>query len=258
MSIVYSDENYLLNEIPISKELKSFFFFFKPKVIFDVGSCDGLDSIKYSRLFPKSVVHSFEPLVNNVRLINNNLMRYQCSNVKVVQIALSEREGEANFYVSSGRPHEFGNEINWNFGNKSSSLLQPHLTKQVLPWLEFNSSIKVNTNTLYNYLSLNKISKVDFLHMDVQGAELMVLTGASTRINDIKMIWLEVENMELYKNQPLKSDVESFLNQNGFHKIKDTVNAVSGDQLWVNYYYFPRKKVTHYLYRFFIFLKKQF
>jgi hypothetical protein len=85
--------------------------------------------------------------------------------------------------------------------------------------------------------------------MDVQGAELMGLDGASSRISDIKMIWLEVENIELYKNEPLKSDTEFFLIQKGFNKIKDTVYNFSWDQLLGNYDYFLHKKASRFIYR---------
>lgn len=70
--------------------------------------------------------------------------------------------------------------------------------------------------------------------MDVQGAELMVLKGAENFIKNINMIWLEVEAVELYKAQPLKNDVEQFMLDNNFTKIKDTVYNEAGDQFWVN------------------------
>ena len=51
------------------------------------------------------------------------------------------------------------------------------------------------------------------------------------------MIWLEVEAVPYYKNQPLKQDVEQFMEANGFYKVRDTVGAVDGDQLYVNLAY---------------------
>jgi FkbM family methyltransferase len=245
---MYSDEEYLNSPLEIEKELTSFFSLNSVKVVFDIGACDGLDSIKYGRLFPNSKVYSYEPLGNNVSLINENIAKYKSSNIIPIQIALSDRKGEAEFYVSSGRPDHIAEDIDWDFGNKSSSLLEPNKTIEVHPWLKFKKKVTVNTDTLENFMFENSISLIDFIHMDVQGAELMVLKGAGQSISKIKMIWLEVENVELYKNQPLASDVESFLKQNGFIKIKDTVNKIAGDQLWVNYSYFLKKKITRNLY----------
>jgi FkbM family methyltransferase len=246
---MYSDEHYLNTPLEIKNELLSFFKFYNSILILDIGSCDGLDAVKYSQLFPNSKIYAFEPIINNQELIKQNLKKYSVTNIKIVDKALSNEEGEAIFYVSSGRPEDVSNELDWDFGNKSSSLLQPSKTKEVLPWLEFKDEIKVQTTTLYKFILSYGLSLIDFIHMDVQGAELLVLEGAGPFINSIKMIWLEVENIELYKNQPLKQDVEKYLYSKGFVKIKDTVNHIAGDQLWVNYKYFPRKYVTRNLYK---------
>lgn len=247
---MYNDLNYLNSPLEIHKELNSYFDLNKVKLILDIGACDGLDSIKYARLFSRSIVYSFEPLLNNFELIKKNLNNYNVRNVMPIQLALSNEKGIATFYVSSGRPEEINEDIDWDFGNKSSSLLEPNKTKEIHPWLKFQESITVQTETLENFLIEKNNKIVDFVHMDVQGAELMVLQGAGKFISKIKMIWLEVENIELYKNQPLASDVEHFLLMNGFSKIKDTVDAVAGDQLWVNYSYFPLKKIKSKMYNF--------
>jgi FkbM family methyltransferase len=247
---MFSDEDYISTPLEIEKELTDFFSLKKPKVIFDIGSCDGLDSIKYAQKFQNALIYSFEPILKNIDLINTNILKYDIKNIIIECFAFSNKKGNAIFHLSSGKPEEFSNS-NWDFGNKSSSLLEPNLTMEVLPWLEFNESIEVETNTIDNYCTNKDIKNIDFIHMDVQGAELMVLEGAKSKINKIKMIWLEVEKIELYKNQPLKNDVENFLMKNGFTKIKDTVNHISGDQLWVNYSFFPRKLFTHILYLFF-------
>lgn len=246
---MYSDEQYLNTPLEIKKELLSFFKFSSPKLILDIGSCDGLDSIKYSYLFPYSTIYAFEPIFKNQELIKKNIEKYKVSNIKIVAKALSNEEGFATFYLSSGRPEDIDDELDWDFGNKSSSLLEPAKTKEVLPWLEFKEKIQVKTTTLSHFISSNVLEEIDFIHMDVQGAELLVLEGAGNFIHKIKMIWLEVENMELYKNQPLKTDVEEYLTNKGFVKIKDTVNHIAGDQLWVNYAFFPRKKLTRTIYK---------
>lgn len=70
----------------------------------------------------------------------------------------------------------------------------------------------VSTIKLPNILTGEKIEWIDFVHLDIQVAELLVLEGAGNDINKIKMVWMEVENIPLYKNQPLKNEVEHFIN----------------------------------------------
>jgi len=54
-----------------------------------------------------------------------------------------------------------------------------------------------------------ELGEVDFLKMDVQGAELDVIRGARKTLQSVTVIQTEVEYIPLYKNQPLFSDVDS-------------------------------------------------
>jgi hypothetical protein len=101
-------------------------------------------------------------------------------------------------------------------------------------WLSFKEKETVKTNTLSNFCEKNQIDQIHFAHIDVQGAELMVLEGASNFIDRINMIWLEAELVELYKSQPLKDSVVNFLKSKGFVVIKDTCAGLSGDILCIN------------------------
>ncbi|MBD2107735.1 FkbM family methyltransferase [Nodosilinea sp. FACHB-13] len=204
----------------------------KPLVIFDIGSCEGEDSIKYSKVFPSARIFAVEALPSNLSLLKENLNKYSVKNVEILPFALSDEAGICNFHVSSGQLED--KKEDWDYGNKSSSLLAPTENLDIFPWLKFSNIISVETNTLYNVCIEKDISSIDFVHMDVQGAELKILKGAGKFIKKIKLIWLEVEALELYKDQPLKKEIEEFMRENAFIKVKDTVGDVSGDQLYIN------------------------
>jgi FkbM family methyltransferase len=61
----------------------------------------------------------------------------------------------------------------------------------------------------------------DFLKLDVQGGELLVLMGAEARLKNVLVIHTEVEFVPLYKDQPLFADIDGFLRARGFafHKM---------------------------------------
>jgi FkbM family methyltransferase len=61
-----------------------------------------------------------------------------------------------------------------------------------------------------------EIDDVDFLKIDVQGAELSVLQNAMRAMSSALVVQIEVEFVELYKGQPLFADVDSFLRAQGF------------------------------------------
>ncbi|MEP6677559.1 MAG: FkbM family methyltransferase, partial [Ferruginibacter sp.] len=204
----------------------------------------GEDSIKYARLFPNATIYTFEPLPGNIKLIKNNFLKYGIKNATYYNKALSSENGTAEFYVSSGKPAD-AIESDWDYGNKSSSLLPPASHLKMADFIHFNNKIEVETITLKSFCEQNKIHQVDFIHMDVQGAELMVLQGAQDFISSIKAIWLEVSKTDLYKNQPLVGDVKEFMQANNFVLIKDALYGIQGDQLYISRKGFTTNRILY-------------
>jgi len=56
----------------------------------------------------------------------------------------------------------------------------------------------------------------DFLKIDVQGGELLVLEGAAARLSEVLVVHTEVEFIPLYKDQPLFGDIDATLRRHGF------------------------------------------
>lgn len=214
--------------------------------LFDVGGCEGLSSVRYLEQFPNAQSYIFEPVPKNLKAIEKNKKKYGLTNLTIIDLALSSKKGQASFYVSSGSPEgqKGPKDASQDFGNKSSSLLEPHLTKEIFPWLEFKENITVQTETLDNFCKSADIQHIDFLHMDVQGAELSVLEGSRHLLSNIKSIWLEVERIPLYKNQALKSDIEKFLRSRGFYCTLNKLHYESGDQFWIRKPYFDQLSVA--------------
>lgn len=249
---IYNRDNYILADSPLKKDLLKLFGKNDRLTILDIGGCEGEESIRYSRIFPLSSIYIFEPLPENQKHIAENIIKYKAENIELIPMAVSDEEGISQFYVSSGHPENLPKDLDWDFGNKSSSLLPPQINPH--KWLNFNDIINVITITLNSFLANNKINIVDFVHMDVQGAELKVLMGAKHAIKNIKAIWLEVADIELYKNQPLRKDIENFMNSNGFYLVKSEIEGEVGDQFYLNTKYY--KTISLFNKRFQLYLKK--
>jgi FkbM family methyltransferase len=232
---------YINQALPLEPELKNLFDTKDTLTIFEVGACEGEDSIRYSRLFPNSRIFVFEPLPANIQLIRQNIEKYGVKNVFYYNKAVSSKVGAAEFYVSEGRPDNVASS-DWDFGNKSSSLLLPdkHLDKK--KFIKFNQKIEVETTTLKHFCEINNISHIDFLHIDVQGAELMVLEGAQSMLSALKAIWLEVSALHLYKDQPLAHDIKKFMTANKFVLVKDTLLHTQGDHLYLSEAFYRQRK----------------
>lgn len=227
-------DHYLAHKTPIERELKRLFRTSKKLTLFDIGACEGEESIRYARLFPQAKIFTFEPLPGNQELVKQNFERYGTKTAELVPVALSDSNGTAEFHVSSGRPPESSDNEEWNYGNKSSSLLPPAKSDPMFGWLEFKEKIPVVTQTLDSFLQERKISRVDFIHMDVQGAEHLVLKGAAQNLSHTTAVWLEVTEQELYAGQKLKTETESLMHAAGFTLALDLPREIEGDQLYIN------------------------
>jgi FkbM family methyltransferase len=195
-----------------------------PITIADIGACDGLSTVIYSRIFPFAKFYCFEPIHENYREMEENLKHYGVNNVIAFQYALAEANGEDTFY----RSHGSAGAKDHDQGNKSSSLLKPKEHLKTHPWCKFKED-----KVLVRSLDFLQLPKIDFMHIDVQGAELRVLVGAERALTTTRAIWLEVSNVEMYDGQPLKRDISLYLDRNGFSLVKDECgHKKQGDMLW--------------------------
>lgn len=83
------------------------------------------------------------------------------------------------------------------------------------------STSTIDTFSLDYFAAQNNIESVDFIKIDIQGAELDVFEGAVTMLKDVVSIVSEVEFIPHYLDQPLFGDVCAFLAKNRimFHKF---------------------------------------
>jgi FkbM family methyltransferase len=78
-------------------------------------------------------------------------------------------------------------------------------------------SFEIDTITLDQFCQEEDINEIDYLQIDVQGADLDVLRGATNILNrSVLGIQIEVEFSHLYIGQPLFADVDSFLRKSDF------------------------------------------
>jgi FkbM family methyltransferase len=228
---------YLANPSEAQLELGQLFRTDERLVIFDIGACEGEDTIRYARHFPKARLFAFEALPANQQIVRTNFAHYAVPNAELVPLALADRAGQQVFHVSSGRPPELFAGGNWSYGNKSSSLLPPLSAAPMHGWIEFKEQITVPTGTLDDFCAQRGIDHVDFIQMDVQGAERLVLAGATAMLPHITAIWMEVSIREHYRGQALAGDITRVMREHGFKLAHTTYLGDAtgeGDHLYLN------------------------
>lgn len=100
----------------------------------------------------------------------------------------------------------------------NEKLLQCYFNMEVAMLDEVTS---IDTMSLDAFLQRHEIGGVDFIKIDIQGAELDVFMGGEQALRDIVMIVSEVEFIPHYVGQPLYGDVARYLESRGFmlHKF---------------------------------------
>jgi FkbM family methyltransferase len=204
--------------------------------IFDIGAYEGQDTEKYAKMFPQAHFWAFEPLLSNFNKLQEVLLRHPEVKAKAFCLALSDHVGESSFHTSSTVAATKGDvDEKMRPGRASSSLLPPRDEKPAdLRWLDFSEVIEVQTDTLDNFCAKQGITQIDFIHMDVQGAELKVLSGAKKMLPRIRAIWMEVAFEATYEGQPLESEATRWMAERGFRKIHQCRYGPEGDALYYN------------------------
>lgn len=105
---------------------------------------------------------------------------------------------------------------------QSSSILEldEHLKEH--PHVFVTHCESVVTTRLDTLLTREKIdmTHVNFLNLDIQGAELLALKGLGSYLTKhIRYIYTEVNIKHLYKNCALLSDLDTFLGDAGFRRV---------------------------------------
>jgi FkbM family methyltransferase len=184
----------------------------KRLVIFDVGANNGDNFIELTRL-PWIEVHAFEPTPELIRIILERSSGR--SNYILNEVAISDFEGQVVFNVAG--------QGDWG----CSSLLE--FSENVSEtWsgredLKVTNKISVNSIKLSTYVKRKNIKRIDLLHIDVQGHDLIALKSLEKFIEIVDMGVVEVpfdDKVKLYKNQHSKLEMLEFLRKSNFHILK--------------------------------------
>ncbi len=130
-------------------------------IIFDIGAHHGLYSLIASQaVHPRGHVYSFEPSPRECRLLERNLRLNLRENVSVHAKALGATRGHASLFLVEGIED----------GCNSLRFSRAPVNTR---------AVEVDVVSLDEFMQEKGISSVDFIKMDVEGAELSVLQGAS-------------------------------------------------------------------------------
>lgn len=118
----------------------------------------------------------------------------------------------------------------------SSSMLNLGKHSTYYPEIVVSKVIEAPTIRLDDYLLRNEIpdGMYNMLSMDIQGAELLALKGLGEKLNQIDVIYTEVNTAELYQGCCLMSDLDTYVAKYGFKRVATNLTPQEwGDAIYV-------------------------
>ena len=152
--------------------------------------------------------------------------------VLVENINKFPRQRALNYFLSDSYEISVPFYVTNNEGS-SSSLLKLN-EKNPFKGLEISDVLRVETFCLNEIVSLKDIANYDHWIIDVQGAEMNVLKGASEYLKFAKTLVVECSTYELYSTQAHFHQIADFLHGFGFIYLYPIPEDSHGDVIFVN------------------------
>lgn len=164
----------------------------KQPFILDCGSNIGLSMLYFKRQFPESRVIAFEPDPATFGLLKKNAAAYGWNHVELQNRAVFSESGPADFHYDPAEP-----------GSVCMSLRGERMP----------ATMNVETVTLSSFMD----GEVDFLKLDVEGAEMAVLgeVARSGKLRQIREMAVEYHH-HMTSGEDRFSELLRLLEENGY------------------------------------------
>jgi len=192
-------------------------------IFWDIGANIGLYSIYNSLKNTNSKTIAFEPSTSNLRVLSRNISINNFEKkIKILPIPLTNKENSflimnEHDFIEGGALNSFGEK--YNFEGK---IFESKMRYQIF-------------GTTINYLLDNKILEVpDYIKIDVDGIEHLILEGGDKYLKNKKIKSLSIEINENFKEQ--YDEVLKIMRENNFkilHK-KNNIKTHENDNKHLN------------------------
>ncbi len=155
-------------------------------IIIDCGANMGLSVLFFAKQNPNATIIAFEPEEPIYEILKKNINNYKLENVTVHKKAVWHKETTLEFFTDKG----MGGSITNVYTNQVPTVIETIVLKDFLH------------------------QKIDFLKMDIEGAEYIVLKSCGSLLQNIQNIFVEYHSF-INEEQHL-DDLLLLLKQNGF------------------------------------------
>jgi len=174
-------------------------------IIIDIGAHIGIFSLLAAEKARRGIVYSIEADEENYRYLKINVESNNLSNIRTYLLALTDYRGIGKLYsASESWAHSLSKPISGNYKT-------------------------VKTDTLANFITDNNIHRVDYMKINVEGAEYGILLSTPKSImKRIKLMFIEFHPSDEHNEY----DLIRYLEQCKF-LIKTRYNAKEEGKGWI-------------------------
>jgi FkbM family methyltransferase len=166
-------------------------------LIIDCGAHIGMSVLNFKQQYPNARIIAFEPDFTNFQILQNNLTNWKFSNVEIFQNPVWNNHEEIIFEASGA----MGGKIINNTTNDDVSL-------------------KIRAIRLVDFLN----KEIDFLKIDIEGAEYEVIKDCKDNLKFVKNLFVEYHST--FKDQNKLIEIISIINEAGFQFYIKEANSV--------------------------------
>ncbi|MFL5742653.1 MAG: FkbM family methyltransferase [Flavisolibacter sp.] len=186
--LFHDSESFLVSYKEIfENEIYRFHSSQKKWTILDCGANIGLSVLFFSYNYPDHKIIAFEPDESVFHLLQQNVRTYNLHNVQLMRTAVWDAEETQEFYTDHGMGGRIGTAY------------------------KANRPSKVSAVRLRNFLN----EDIDFLKMDIEGAEYRVLSDCSDLLGKVNHLFFEYHGH--YSEPQNLHELLSLLTKNNFH-----------------------------------------
>lgn len=178
----------------------------KIPLIIDCGAHIGMSILHFKQQYPDSKIIAFEPDRNNFQLLQKNINEWGLKDIQLFQNPVWTSNDEITFEASGA------------MGGKISEITE-----------NAESSVKLKAVRLSEFLN----KEVDFLKIDIEGAEWEVLNDCEDKLHFVNNIFLEYHSK--FKEQNKLINILQILNRSGFKFYIKEANNIYPNPFLKNY-----------------------
>ena len=169
--------------------------------VLDCGANQGVFSLVFAVLNKRGRTLIIEPITYYNKIINQNLKFNKCRNYKIINKVIADKN--KHYYLDVSHQNVSASIIK-NFGQKK---------------------LKVKGTTIDTISKKEKLKKLSFIKLDLEGAEYLALKGAKKTIEKFKPVISIETNKKNFKNIILPKNFKKFEIDN-FGKLKEVKNVM--------------------------------